>query len=50
METFVEYMTYVKGIGYLLVVAFLFAFIAFWMLVHTKNKDLEILKQKIHKG
>ena len=40
METFVEYMTYVKGIGYLLVVAFLFAFIAFWMLVHTKNKDI----------
>ena len=39
METFVEYMTYVKGFGYLLVVAFLFAFIAFWMLVHTKNKD-----------
>lgn len=39
METFVEYMTYVKGLGYLLVVAFLFAFITFWMLVHTKNKD-----------
>jgi len=35
----VEYMTYVKGLGYLLVVAFLFAFITFWMLVHTKNKD-----------
>ncbi len=39
METFVDYMTYVKGIGYVLVVAFLFAFITFWLLVHTKNKD-----------
>ncbi len=40
METLVEYLTYVKGIGYILVVAFLFAFITFWMLVHTKNKDM----------
>ncbi|HLB71084.1 MAG TPA: cytochrome c3 family protein [Candidatus Methanoperedens sp.] len=40
METLVEYLTYVKGIGYLVVVAFLFAFITFWLLVHTKNKDI----------
>lgn len=40
METLVEHLTYVKGIGYLLVVAFLFAFITFWLLVHTKNKDI----------
>src|SRR3990172_2729702 len=40
METLVEYLTYVKGTGYVLVVAFLFAFITFWMLVHSKNKDL----------
>ncbi len=40
METLVEYLTYVKGIGYVLVVAFLFAFITFWLLVHTKNKDI----------
>ena len=40
METLVEYLTYVKGTGYVLVVAFLLAFITFWMLVHSKNKDL----------
>jgi hypothetical protein len=40
METLVEYLTYVKGIGYLVVVAFLFAFITFWLLVHTKNKEI----------
>ncbi|MCZ7372485.1 MAG: hypothetical protein O8C60_02310 [Candidatus Methanoperedens sp.] len=40
METLVEYLSYVKGIGYVLVVAFLFAFITFWMLVQTKNKDM----------
>jgi hypothetical protein len=40
METLVEYLTYVKGIGYILVVAFLFAFITFWILVHTKNNEI----------
>lgn len=40
METLVEYLTYIKGLGYLLVVAFLFAFITFWLMVHTKNKEI----------
>jgi hypothetical protein len=40
METLVEYLTYVKGIGYVLVVAFLLAFITFWLMVHTKNKEM----------
>ncbi len=40
METLVEYLTYVKGMGYILVVAFLFAFITFWILVHTKNNEI----------
>lgn len=40
LETLVEYLTYVKGIGYLLVVAFLFAFITFWLLVHKENKEI----------
>ncbi len=40
METLVEYLTYVKGMGYILVVAFLLAFITFWLLVHTRNKDM----------
>lgn len=40
METFLEYMTFVKGIGYLLVVAFLLAFITFWKLVNTKDSGM----------
>ncbi|MDW7727375.1 MAG: cytochrome c3 family protein [Candidatus Methanoperedens sp.] len=40
METFLEYMTFVKGIGYLLVVAFLLAFVTFWKLVHTKETGM----------
>lgn len=40
METLLEYLTFVKGIGYLLVVAFLLAFITFWQLVHTKEKEI----------
>lgn len=40
METLVEYLTYVKGLGYILAVAFLIAFIAFWLMVHTNNKDI----------
>lgn len=39
METLLEYLTFVKGIGYLLVVAFLLAFLTFWQLTHTKEKD-----------
>ncbi len=40
METFVEYMAYVKGMGYILVVAFLIAFVTFWIIVNTKNKEI----------
>lgn len=40
METFLEYMTFVKGIGYLLVVAFLLAFVTFWKLVNTKHSGM----------
>lgn len=38
METLLEYLTFVKGIGYLVVVAFLLAFITFWQLIHAKEK------------
>lgn len=38
METLLEYLTFVKGIGYLVVVAFLLAFITFWQIIHTKEK------------
>jgi len=40
MQTLVEYLAYVKGIGYILVVVFLLAFIMFWLLVHTKNREI----------
>ncbi len=38
MKTLLEYMTFVKGVEYLIVVAFCFAFIALWILVHSKEK------------
>ncbi len=38
MNTLLEFITYVKGIEYLIVVAFCFGFIALWILVHTKDK------------
>ncbi len=40
METLLEYLTFVKGIGYLLVVAFLLAFLTFWKLIHIKDKEI----------
>jgi len=40
MKTLLEYITFVKGIEYLIVVAFCFAFIALWMLVNTKEKEV----------
>lgn len=40
MQTLLEYLTFVKGIGYLLVVAFLLAFFTFWKLIHTKDKEI----------
>jgi hypothetical protein len=38
MKTLLEYMTFVKGMEYLIVIAFCFAFIALWILVHSKEK------------
>lgn len=38
MKTLLEYMTFVKGVEYLIVIAFCFAFIALWILVHSKEK------------
>ncbi len=39
MKTLLENITFVKGIEYLIVVAFGFGFIALWLLVHTGEKD-----------
>ena len=38
MQTLLQYITFVKGVEYLIVVAFGFAFIALWILVHSKEK------------
>jgi len=38
MKTLFEYITFGKGVEYLIVVAFCFAFIALWTLVHSKEK------------
>ncbi len=40
METLLEYLTFVKGIGYLLVIAFLLAFLTFWKLTQIKEKKI----------
>lgn len=42
MSTLLEYITYVKGIEYLIVIAFCFAFIALWMM--TLNSEKENIK------
>ncbi len=38
MDTLLETITYVKGIEYLIAVAFLLGFIAFWLLITIKGK------------
>ena len=39
MKTLLEYITFVKGVEYLIIVAFCFGFIALWLLVHTREKE-----------
>ena len=41
MKTLLENITFVKGVEYLIVVAFGFGFIAFWLLVHGREKELK---------
>ena len=43
MKTLLEYITFVKGIEYLIIIAFCFGFISLWMLVHTKEKTMKKL-------
>ncbi|MFZ3382403.1 MAG: cytochrome c3 family protein [Candidatus Methanoperedens sp.] len=38
MNTLLEFMTFVKGIEYLIVIAFCFGFIALWILVNSRDK------------
>ncbi len=40
MKTLLEYMTYVKGVEYLIVIAFCFAFIALWSVLNSKEKSI----------
>src|SRR3989337_1383664 len=38
MNTLLEFMTFVKGVEYLIVIAFCFGFIALWILVNSRDK------------
>ncbi len=40
MKTLLEFITFTKGIEYLIAIAFLFGFIAFWQLINYKGKGL----------
>lgn len=39
MKTLLENITFIKGVEYLIIIAFCFGFIALWLLVHTKEKE-----------
>ena len=38
MDTLLEYMTFTKGVEYLIGIGFLLAFIVFWQLVYGRGK------------
>lgn len=42
MNTMLEFLTYTKGVEYLIVIAFLFAFAAFWLLLHRRGKGVAV--------
>lgn len=42
MNTLLGFMTFTKGMEYLIAIAFLIAFIAFWQLVYGRGKGLVI--------
>ncbi|MFC1951713.1 hypothetical protein ACFLYI_01545 [Chloroflexota bacterium] len=42
MKTLLEFITYTKGVEYLIAIAFLLAFMAFWFLLHRRGKGLVI--------
>ena len=39
MNTLLEYITFTKGIGYLIAIAFLIAFIIFWQVMYGRGKS-----------
>src|SRR5512136_2963839 len=42
MNTIVEFMTYTKGVEYLIAIAFLLCFFIFWQIVHHRGRGLFI--------
>jgi hypothetical protein len=42
MNTMLEFLTYTKGVEYLIVIAFLFAFVAFWLLLHRRGRGMAV--------
>ncbi|HIC91792.1 MAG TPA: hypothetical protein EYP21_06990 [Syntrophaceae bacterium] len=46
MKTLLEYLTFVKGVGYLLIVVYLFGFLAFWHLIQSTKYLIHANKVK----
>ena len=42
MDTLLDFMTFTKGVEYLLAIAFVIAFIAFWQWVYGRRKGMLI--------
>ncbi len=40
MNTLLEFITLTKGMEYLIAIAFMFAFVAFWQLIHHRGTGL----------
>ena len=38
MNTMLEYITYIKGIEYIMAITFLIAFVAFWQIIYGSRK------------
>ena len=38
MDTLLEYLTFTKGVEYLIAIAFVLAFVGFWLTVYGKGK------------
>lgn len=42
MTSLVDFLTFTKGVQYLLAIPFLIGFVAFWQIIHSRSKGLGI--------
>ncbi len=42
MSTFLDFFAFTKGVGYLIAITFIIAFIAFWQIIYGARKGLVI--------